>query len=153
MKRRSHDKLPHELFEMLEASSKTSERVELLKQYSTFAIKTILQAAFDPNIVFDLPSGAPEYKPDASPAGLQESPIHRQIRVLPKCVVGSANDTRGLYSKLRKEVLFKNLLEIVHAKDALILIAMKDRALTELYPTLKLSLVRKAFPDLIPAKQ
>lgn len=148
---RNRRKLPHEVFDLLEQTSSVDDRVKILRENGTGEIQTILQGAFHPTVVFDLPAGAPPYTPDPSPPGLQPTPLHKQIPFLLNCVKGKGKfDEADPYTKLKRERTFIKLLEIAHAKDALILIAMKDKKLSKMYPSLNLSLVRKAFPDLIP---
>jgi hypothetical protein len=144
MIRRTHERLPHEVFEQLEKTTGIDERVALLRNNLTLAIQMVLQAAFKPELYMDLPEGSPPYKVDDNPAGLQSSPLKQQIQVLPSLL---KRNTR--LSTLRKETLFIRLLEGAHAKDALILIAAKDKKLSQLYPLLTDSLVRTAFPNLI----
>ena len=144
MIRRTHERLPHEVFEQLEKTTSIDERVALLRNNLTQAVQLILQAAFKTELYLDLPEGAPPYAVDTSPAGLQPSPLKQRIQILPSLLKRNDRLTR-----IRKETLFIRLLEGVHAKDACILIAMKDKKLTELYPLLTDSLVRTAFPNLI----
>lgn len=144
MIRRIHDRLPHEVFELLEKTTSADERIAILRNNLTQPVQMILQAAFKPELYLDLPEGAPPYNPDVNPAGLQASPLKQQVQILPSLL--KRNDR---LTNIRKETLFIRLLESAHAKDALIFIAMKDKKLTELYPLLTDSLVRKAFPNLI----
>jgi len=144
MIRRTHERLPHEVFEQLEKTTGVDERVAILRNNPTQAVQMILQAAFKPDLQLDLPEGAPPYTVDGNPPGLQPSPLKQQIQVLPSLL---KRNTR--ISRIRKETLFIRLIEGAHAKDALILIAAKDKKLSELYPLLTESLVRTAFPNLI----
>lgn len=144
MIRRMHDRLPHEVFELLEKTTSLDERVEVLRNNFTQPVQMILQAAFKPDLHLDLPEGAPPYNPDPNPAGLQPSPLKQQIQILPSLL--KRNDR---LSSIRKETLFIRLIEAAHAKDAIIIIAAKDKKLSELYPLLTESLVRNAFPNLI----
>lgn len=144
MIRRTHERLPHEVFEQLEKTTGDHEKVALLRNNATQAITLILSAAFNSTMQFALPVGAPPYKVDANPAGLQPSPLKQQVQILPSLLKSNAR-----ISHVRKETLFIRLLEGAHAKDALILIAMKDKTLTQLYPSLTETLVRAAFPNLI----
>lgn len=144
MIKRTHERLPHEVFEQLEKTTSIDERVSILRNNLTQSVQMVLQAAFKPELYLDLPEGAPPYRVDANPAGLQPSPLKQQIQVLPSLLKRNRR-----ISNIRKETLFIRLLEGAHAKDALILIAMKDKKLTELYPLLTESLVRTAFPNLI----
>lgn len=153
MIKRKHRKLPHEVFEMLESASKVDDRIQILRENQTKEITIILQCAFDKNIVFELPTGAPPYTVDNAPPGLQITPLHKHIDRLINCVKGKTKypgDNR--LNILKRESIFVKVLEIAHAKDAEILIAMKDKKLSKLYPSLKESLVRKAFPTLLPPK-
>jgi len=136
-------KLPFEIFEAVQAADKQADRVALLQQHESYELKTILQAAFRADLVFDLPSGAPPYKVNPSPPGLMRSPMKRQVEVLPLLLV---NDNR--WSKMKKEMSFIRLLEEVCEQDAEVFIAVKDKALHKKYTTLTASLVKKAFPNL-----
>lgn len=51
--------------------------------------------------------------------------------------------------RFKKEITFINILESVHAEDAKILIAMKDKTLEKMYHGLTEACVRKAFPTLL----
>jgi hypothetical protein len=145
MIRRMHEKLPHEVFELLEKTAKLNERIDTLKNNNSYVIELLLQLAFIPGVKFDLPEGAPPFKADESPAGLQPTPLKKQIDILRRLLISNPNLPR-----LKKEMLFIKLLENSHVKDAEIIIAVKDQKLSELYPLLTVSLVKQAFPNLLP---
>ena len=136
-------KLPHETFEAVEASNNVKDRVKILQDNATFALKTILQVNFRDDITFDFPEGAPPYKKDEGAAGQQMQSIEKAIRQLKNIV---SNNTR--VNKVKKEKILIQLLETVHHKDAEVLIAMKDKDLKSLYKSLTMSTVKKAFPTL-----
>ena len=148
---KTNRKLPHEVFALIQEANKVEDRVKILQQYATPEIKIILQCSFNPNIEFDLPAGAPPYTPDKAPAGMQPTRLHKQINRLSHCLKNtgrySGEDQRN---KLKRESIFIQVLEIAHAKDAEILIAMKDKKLSKLYSTVTAALTRKAFPLLLP---
>ena len=146
MIKRNHEKLPHEVFEMLEKTSSLDERIAVLKNNTTYCIELLLQLAFIPGVKFDLPEGAPPYRVDDNPPGLQASPLKKQIDMLRRFLISNKE-----LDRLRKETLYIRLLENVHAKDAEIIIATKDQKLSELYPLLNVSLIKKALPHLLPA--
>jgi hypothetical protein len=54
---------------------------------------------------------------------------------------------RGQHQRVLKERRFVGILELLHARDAEILIAMKDKSLSKMYPKLTASLAKKAFPS------
>lgn len=136
-------KHPFEIFESVQSAEKAADRVRILQEHESYELKTILQAAFRPDLVFDLPLGAPPYTPSPNPAGINFAPLKKQVNALPLLLVG--NNT---YNKIRKETAFIKLLENVHASDAEIFVAMKDKKLHKKYSLLTVSLVKKAFPNL-----
>jgi hypothetical protein len=137
--------LPHEVLKLVTKAKTTAAKVKVLQDNESFALKTLIQGNFDPRIVLDIPEGAPPYKKDESPAGLQLSRVDSSIKILGKLVVGSS------LAKMRKEMLFIQLLEGIHAEDAELVIAMKDKKLTDICPTLTIKVAEKAFPTLFPA--
>jgi hypothetical protein len=136
--------LPHEVFKKVALAKTPAARVKLLQENESFSLKTILQGNFDSRIKMDLPEGAPPYNKDKAPAGLQMARIDGAIKMLGNLIVGNS------LSKIRKEMLFVQLLESIHAEDAEIVIAMKDKTLSDLFPCLTAKLVRQAFPTLLP---
>jgi len=151
--RKINRKLPHEVFDLLEQTKKVEDRVRILQENNTFEIQTILQGAFHPEVIFDLPEGAPPYTPDRGAPGLQPTPLHKQLIYLVNCVKGKGKfDEADKFTRMRRETQFIKILEIAFEKDAEILIAMKDKKLQKMYPSLTASLVRKAFPEILPAK-
>ena len=55
------------MYEFLNRVSKlkrTQEKIDNIKANDTFALRVILQAAFDPKVKFLLPEGDPPYKPN-----------------------------------------------------------------------------------------
>ena len=146
-------KLPHEVFDLVQQATNVNERVRILQENNTFEIQTILQGGYHPGVIFDLPEGAPPYTPDTAVPGLQPTPLHKQIGFLVNCVKGKGRfDEKDRYTRMRREAQFIKILEIAYSKDAEILIAMKDKKLHKLYPSLTASVVRKAFPNILPSK-
>ena len=137
--------LPHEILKLVTKAKTTAAKVKVLQDNESFALKTLIQGNFDPKIVLDVPEGSPPYKQDESPAGLQMSRIDSSIKMLGNLVVGTP------LPKMRKEMLFIQLLEGIHAEDAELVIAMKDKKLTDICPTLTKKVAEKAFPKLFPA--
>lgn len=136
-------KLPHEVFAMVNGAPDVNSRVAILQEYSTFGIRTILQLNFKEKIRLDLPEGAPPYNIDEGVPGLQARHFEKAICDLKRLVPNSG------VSVLKKERVFINLLETLYPADARIVIAAKDKVLTQLYDSLTEATVRKAFPTLL----
>lgn len=145
MKRPNTNLLLHEIFDKVEAAENTAARIVILQNYASYELKTVLVGAFTPNIQWDLPEGAPPYIPNDAPAGLQRVPVGRAIKGISDLIVG--RELRGQHQRVLKERRFVGILELLHARDAEILIAMKDKSLSKMYPKLTASLAKKAFPS------
>jgi hypothetical protein len=135
--------LPHEVLELVDKTKGHQPKMALLQEHSSFALKTLLQINYLSEIEFDLPEGAPPYVSDENPAGYNCTRINNSIRILAQLV--KSNKRIG---KAKKEIRFTQFLESVHSKDAELIVACKDHALTKLYPSITKSVVRKSFPTL-----
>lgn len=132
-----------EVFEKLSNYKQEGRRIEYLKANSTFELRTILAAAFNPKIVFGLPEGAPPYKADKTQPGEAMSSMKNVMKNFP--VLLASNKT----IQAKKENVFVSMLEGVNYKNAEIIIAAKDKKLTELYPMITRELVEKAIPEVL----
>lgn len=135
--------LPHEIFQAVQDAKTKAERVSLLKNYSSFATKTILQLNFDDRIKLDLPEGTPPYRDDEAPAGMARAPINKQITILPKLTPNNK------MPRLKKEGLFIRCLEGINGNDAKTIVAAKDGQLTKMYSKLTKSLIKEVFPNIV----
>lgn len=136
------------IFQILEKAAEpkaVADRIAILHEHNSGALQTILKYAYDPAIVWDLPEGAPPYKPCPYPA--QEMRLFAEIRRLYLFIKGGNPNL----NKLRRETLFIELLESIHPEDAKILVAIKDKKLP--YKSLNIKVIKEAFPGLIEELQ
>jgi hypothetical protein len=132
------------IFQILEQASSTKgaeEKINVLRQNASPALQQILKYAFDPTIVWDLPEGAPPYKPCPYPA--QEMRLFAEARRLYLFLKGGNPNL----TKLKREALYIELLESIHPEDAKLLVEIKDKKIP--YKGITLKLVKEAFPGLI----
>ena len=131
-----------ELFEMLELIDKADDPVPLVKdfasKYSSFT--DYLRCVFDEKIQFNLPEGKPPYHPAKRPA----SSWHKKHMDLGYWVKGLKGEQ---VNPIRREKMFLDMLEAVHAEDALILVEM----ISKKTPSKKLTreVVETAIPNLL----
>jgi hypothetical protein len=136
-----------EVFEIFEDFSKLKtrkEKIDFLQHQGTAvpAIKDVIRGTFDDRLKFVLPQGKPPYnpnRPESVPSTLRN--LHRQFGDF---VEGARSTQLG---KLRVETKFIQLLESIHAEDALIVLSMKDKKSPVKGLTKKL--VEEAFPNLL----
>jgi hypothetical protein len=138
---------PHEAFAALSKIDSFHDRVKFLQEKQSFAIRTILQCAFTPHIVLDLPEGVPPFERDILPVGNSLGRVDKAVKVLGQLVAPGGTPTKGL-SRMKKETRFIALLESINGKDADVILAMKDKKLTEMFPALDLTLAKAAFPNI-----
>lgn len=142
-------KYPHEVFEHISKTESFHDRVKLLQEYQSFAIRTILQFNFTPTLSLDLPAGAPPYTADEMPSNYSLGRIDKQIKILGRLVLYSGQTPSVGLAKIQKETMFVRLLESISAQDALVILAMKEKELRKMFPMITEVLVMAAFPTLL----
>lgn len=94
------------------------------------ALQIVFSFAFLPEKKFLLPEGMPPYKQNTDPMGLSPTNFMNELRRL-----YIFSPEREL-NQTRREALFIQLLETIHPDDAILLIAIKDQTLDQLYPVI-----------------
>lgn len=134
---------PTFLPEILDAITKEPSKAVDYKD--NFAFKTVLKCAFDTEYKFNLPEGAPPFKPSVQPLGM--APTHLLGESRRFYIFTKFSDVK---QRLRREQLYVQLLEAIHPSEAKILIAIKDQDIDSLYPKITAEFVKKNFPDVLP---
>lgn len=122
-----------------------NERIEHLQKNQHPVMLMLLKYAYDPGIVFILPEGAPPYKPCDFLD--QEGRLYTEARKLYLFIEGGNPNL----NKVKREMLFIQLIESLDKRDAELLISIKDKKLP--YKGITEKIVRAAFPDLLPVKE
>ena len=138
------------LFDILEFASKAKtkqERADILKANESFALKSVLQLAYNPNVVAALPEGAPPYK-KVDPV---QNDYHRGFIYAESRKFGYLVDQPGQnLTGAKRENIFITILETLPGEEAEMLIAAKDKKLHKLYKGITADVVKLAFPDILP---
>lgn len=135
----------HEILDFVTKEKTQDKKVEVLRKNESKVLRDLLLMNFDPKVKWDLPEGEPPFKKDTSiPLGMGESNIYIEARRLyifmPEKVL----------PKMKKEMLFIQMLEGLHYTEAEMLCAVKDHSLQKRYKGLTDKVVREAFPGLLP---
>ena len=112
------------MYEFLHRVSKlkrTQEKIDNIKANDTFALRVILQAAFDPKVKFLLPEGDPPYKPNDLVD--QQHILHKEADKIRYFVEGFYP---GL-NQAKRESMFVEFLERLDPDDAKLILAIKDK--------------------------
>ena len=132
-----------EILDLVKEAKDVPTKVSLLRQYDSETLRYILELAFHPNVGWWLPEGAPPYTPSSLLD--TEGRLYKEARTLPLYLYGNRPDLK----KHQRENLFIGLLESIHPKDAVLLIAVKDKQVEGL----NVATINEAFPGLIPNEQ
>ena len=133
--------LVSEIFTKINNAKDKPKKIEVLRQYDTPGMRMILKGAFDPKIEWDLPEGTPPYIANEAPAGTEHTYLEVEAKRLYNFAVGG-NDQ---LNKIRKETLFIQMLEGLHASEAKVLIDVKNKSLNKTYKGLTSDMVKEAF--------
>ena len=135
--------LVYEVFEKVGKATKKEEKIKILRDNDTIALRDVLQGIFDSRVTWLLPTGAP---PPYEPADERSVPANLlgQNKQFTYFVKGGKGDN---INPLKRESIFIRLLESIHPKDAELLISMINRKAPA--KTITLKLVEEAFPNLI----
>lgn len=130
-----------EVFEAVEKASKKEDKIKILKENETWALKDVLRGSMDKSVVWNLPAGSPPY--NASEEHNHPSNLIGQNKNFKYLVKGGPGDKLPKY---KRETVFIGIIESVHPKDAQIVINMINKE----KPTgITRTLVKEAFPGLL----
>jgi len=135
--------LINEIIQKVNNAKTKVEKIALLRQYESPALRTILIANFDESVTFLLPEGDVPYTKNEAPEGTEHTRLSKEYRVLYNFVKGG-NDS---LSQNKREMMFVQLLEGLHEKEAEILCLVKDKALSKRYKITR-ACVEEAFPQI-----
>ena len=132
--RKTRVKLPpnpfaHEVLELVSKQRTKAKKIEILEEYSSDALKSILIWNFDQTVVSMIPEGTVPYNKNEVPVGTDHTSLRREWRNLYHFVKGG-NDS---LSSMRRETMFIQMLEGLHPDEAEIICLVKDKSLEEKY--------------------
>ena len=132
------------VYEVLEEVTKArtkGEKIKLLKQNESWALKDVIRGSMDSKVLWNLPAGTPPYT--ASPAHLHPSNLLKENTKFKYFVKGGPGDK---LQKYKREQIFIGMLEGVHPEDAKIIISMINK---QNIKGLSRPVVEEAFPGLL----
>ena len=130
-----------EIFTKINNAKDKPKKIEVLRRNNTPGMRMVLKGAFDPKIEWDLPVGTPPYIANEAPAGTE----HTYLEIEAKRLYNFAKGGNDQLNKIRKETLFIQMLEGLHADEAKVLIDMKNKSLNKTYKGLTSEMVKEAF--------
>lgn len=128
------------LSDVAKAKSK-ADKIKLLKQNESWALKDILRGTLDTKVNWNLPEGAPPYQ--EADGHNHPSELQREYKQFAWFVKGGKGDKLPAF---KRERLFIGLLEGVHPEDAKLVIGMINKKSPK---GVTKPVVQEAFPGLL----
>ena len=135
------DLLISEILDKVSKAKTKQNKVALLKEYDSPALRMVVKSSFDPKVIWALPDGEVPFKRNEAPAGTEHSVPSYECRKLYHYIEGG----NPKLSQMKRESMFVQLLEGLHDTEADVLIAAKDGLLHQAYKGLSANVVKEAF--------
>ena len=128
--RKTRVKLPpnpfaHEVLELASKQKTKAKKIEILQEYESDALKSILIWNFDQTVISLIPEGTVPYTKNEVPVGTDHTSLRREWKNLYHFVKGG-NDK---ISAIRRETMFIQMHEGLHPEESEIVCLVKDKAL------------------------
>ena len=134
--------LLNEVLQKVSNAKTKAQKIKLLQEHNSPALRQILIANFDESIISMLPEGDVPYEKNEVPEGTEHTKLVHEYRKLYLFFKGGAN-----ISQNRRESLFIQLLEGLHKGEAEVLCLVKDKKLGKRWKITK-QCVEEAFPQI-----
>ena len=124
-------------------SAKTkAQKVKILQDNNTNALRSVLIANFDESVQSLLPEGEVPYQKNDAPVGTEHTVLEQEYRKLYLFFKGGSTIKQS-----QRENLFIQMLEGLSVEEAELLILVKDKALNKKYRVTR-ACVETAFPQI-----
>tara|TARA_B110001454_G_scaffold43183_1_gene42265 strand:+ start:1972 stop:2454 length:483 start_codon:yes stop_codon:yes gene_type:complete len=142
----------HEICSKVNNAKDKAKKIGVLRKYRTECLEMFLNSGLNPNIVWMLPHGDVPYKPNEAPEGTEHTILAQEARNLYNYV--KMNRSRLNLSEVignehinmaQREMMFIQMLEGLHTKEAQLVILAKDKLLSKNFKGLTATCVCEAF--------
>ena len=135
-----------QIFATADAISDINDRVEYLRNNASQAVKELINVNFNPEIKMLLPDGRPNFlEGDDKPPTYDDASLNYEVRRLYLFVEGGSPNL----TDLKRETLWIEMLNSLHADEADDLTHMKDRTLHKKYKNITHEVCHLAFPEFV----
>jgi hypothetical protein len=135
--------LINEVLQKVSNAKTKAQKIKLLKEHNSNALRTVLIVNFDESVVSLLPEGSVPYEANDAPAGTEHTLLEKEYRKLYLFFKGGSSSLK----QSQRENLFIQMLEGLQEEEAEILILAKDKALNKKYRITR-ACVEEAFPSI-----
>ena len=135
--------LMHEVLQKVSNAKTKKEKIKLLQEMNSNALRMLLIINFDDSVVSMLPPGNVPYTPNDAPEGTEHTVLEKEARLLHHFFKGGSN-----VSQVKRENMFVQMLEGLNAGEAEALIKAKDKQIGKRWKITKAA-VSEAFPSIV----
>ena len=130
----------NEVLQKVSNAKTKKEKIKLLQEMNTQALRMLLIINFDDSVVSLLPPGDVPYTPNEAPEGTEHTVLEKEARILHHFFKGGSN-----IKQVKREQMFVQMLEGLSAGEAEALILAKDKKIGKRWKITK-ACVSEAFP-------
>ena len=139
-------KMTSEIFTIANNIEDKNMRAQFLRENGTRAIQELIRLNFDTDIKFLLPDGRPNFlEGDDKPPTFDDASLNYEVRRLYLFIEGGNPNL----SDLKRETLWIEMLNSLHADEADDLTHMKDRTLHKKYKNITHEVCHLAYPEFV----
>ena len=131
-----------EVLQKVHSAKTKAQKVKILQDNNTNALRSVLIANFDESVQSLLPDGEVPYQKNDAPLGTEHTVLEQEYRKLYLFFKGGSTIKQS-----QRENLFIQMLEGLSVEEAELLILVKDKALNKKYRVTR-ACVETAFPSI-----
>ena len=132
-----------EVLQKVSNAKTKAQKIKLLQEFNTPALRTILIVNYDESVIPLLPDGNVPYRPNDAPAGTEHTVLEHEYRKLYLFFKGGSSSLK----QSKREDLFIQMLEGLQETEAEVLVAAKDKVPHKKYKITR-ACVEGAFPSI-----
>jgi hypothetical protein len=132
-----------EILQKVNNAKTKTEKSNILLEYNSQALRSLFIWNFDETVETMLPDGDVPYRKNSAPKGLDHTYLENEQKKFAYFVKGGIT-----VSSMKREEIFIGLLETLHADEAEVLCAVKDKALQKKYTRISKTLIQETFPNI-----
>ncbi|MGA1663899.1 MAG: DUF6433 family protein [Methylophilaceae bacterium] len=132
-----------EVLQKVSNAKTKAEKIKLLNQHNSAALRAILIANYDESVISMLPEGEVPFEANDAPKGTEHTVLEKEYRKLYLFFKGGSSSLK----QSQRENLFIQMLEGLHEEEAQVLVLVKDKALGKKYKLTR-ACVEEAFPQI-----
>ena len=134
--------LMHEVLQKVSNAKTKKEKIKLMQEFNTNALRMLFIINFDDSVVSLLPPGNVPYTPNEAPEGTEHTILEKEARLLHHFFKGGSN-----VSQNKRESMFIQMLEGLNRGEAEALVLAKDKKIGKRWKITK-ACVTEAYPQI-----